>query len=123
MPQILAICFGTAGIRLGASDVFESSAGVVTGAVTTAASDTFDFYGAFGNLTIDEFAAGGGPGQDVLQLTANDFGSFAAVQAAMTQTSTSAGGNDVVIRLDASDSITLAGCGFSPKLDPAIGVD
>ena len=48
--------------------------------------------------------AGSGSTHDTIQFAANDFGSFAAVQSAMSQV-----GSDVLIRLDATDSIVLNG--------------
>ena len=70
--------------------------------INARASDTFDYHGLFGNETIDSFTAGTGSTHDTLQFAANDFGSFTAVQSAMSQV-----GADTVIRLDATDSITL----------------
>jgi hypothetical protein len=95
---------------LGKSVTIDDSLGEVTGAITASAlgADTFDYEGNFGNETIDRFFAGTGSTHDTIQFGASDFGSFAAVQAAMTQVTT-ATGFDTVIRLDATDSITLVG--------------
>jgi hypothetical protein len=84
-------------------DTVDSSRGEITGVIDAWASDTFDYHGLFGEQTIDNFTGGTGSTHDTIQFAANDFGSFTAVQSAMSQI-----GPDVVIRLDASDSITLA---------------
>jgi len=93
---------------LGKSDVVDLSRGVVTGGVTAAASDTFEFSDAFGCETIDKFVAGRSSTHDFLLFAADDFGSFAAVKAAMTQV-----GADVVIKRDSLDEIVLNGVSMS----------
>ena len=89
-------------VKLGAHDTFR--VGDVTGAVTATTNDLFEFSGNFGNATIGGFVAGSGATNDIIQFATNDFSTFAKVKAASTQQ-----GADVVIRLDASDSITLTG--------------
>jgi fibronectin-binding autotransporter adhesin len=91
-------------------DTVEIGPGQITGAIKAGVDSSFEFSGNFGNVTIDSYLGDGqgGLGYDTLQFAANDFGSFSAVQAAMTSTSI-AGTSDTVIRLDANDSITLVG--------------
>ena len=91
-------------VTLSNADLVDSSRGEITGAITGATSDLFEFSGNFGNETIDKFTGGTGSTHDTIQFAANDFGSFAAVQSAMSQV-----GVDTVIRLDATNSITLVG--------------
>ena len=91
-------------VTLGASDTIKDSRGEVTGVINAGASDTFDYHGLFGEETIDSFTAGSGSTHDTIQFAANDFGSLTAVRSAMSQV-----GADTVIRLDATDSITLVG--------------
>jgi len=91
-------------VTLGNADLVDSSRGEITGAITALTSDLFEFSGNFGNETIDKFTGGTGSTHDTIQFAANDFGSFTAVQSAMSQV-----GADTVIRLDATDSITLFG--------------
>ena len=91
-------------VTLKNDDTVGSSRGEITGAITAAASDLFKFGGNFGNETIDTFTGGTGSTHDTIQFAANDFGSFTAVQSAMSQV-----GADTVIRHDATDSITLVG--------------
>ncbi len=62
--------------------------------------DTFRFYAGFGQDIIGDFRANGD--HDVIEFDHNVFADFNAVQAHMTQN-----GNDVVITLDANNSITL----------------
>lgn len=93
-------------VTLGAHDTIY--VGDVTGVVNAKTSDLLEFSGNFGNQTINKFLAGGGSTADVIQFAANDFSSFAQVQGASTQQ-----GSDVVIRLDATDSITLTGVTLS----------
>jgi Ca2+-binding RTX toxin-like protein len=64
-------------------------------------ADHFTFTGQFAHDTITDFTAAGA-GHDVIQLSSTEFATFAAVQADMAQV-----GADVVITLDANDSITL----------------
>ncbi len=93
-------------ITLGAHDTIY--VGNVTGAVNAKTNDLLEFSGNFGNQTINKFLAGSGSTADIIQFATNDFSSFAKVQAASTQQ-----GSDVVIRLDATDSITLTGVTLS----------
>ena len=93
-------------VKLGANVTF--TVGDVTGAVTTSTNDVLAFSGNFGNVTIDKFVAGSGTTHDVISFAANDFSTFTQVHAASTQQ-----GADVVIRLDATDSITLVGVTLS----------
>lgn len=64
-------------------------------------NDTFVFQSGFGHDTITDFAAGAGVG-DVIELHDDIFADFAAVQAASSQV-----GSDVLITVDASNSILL----------------
>jgi hypothetical protein len=90
-------------------NTIDSSHGEITGTINASNSDLFEFSGNFGNETIDSFVAGTGSTHDTIQFAANDFGAFAAVQSAMS----SPNGADTVIRLDATDSITLVGVKIS----------
>jgi serralysin len=85
------------------SDTVDDSRGEITGVINASTKDLFEYSGNFGNETIDNFVASG-PTHDTIQFAANDFGSFAALQGAMSQV-----GADVAIRLDATDSIVLNG--------------
>ncbi len=69
--------------------------------------DSLVFDNLFGEQTIYNFIAAGN--FDTITFTSNDFANYAAVQAAMTQTAPTSGGDDTIIRLDAADSITLFG--------------
>ncbi len=94
-------------MTLGSSDTFDVSPGVVTGVinastVTGSPGDLSEFSGDFGKVTFDDFVGGTGTNHDTIQFAANDFGSFSQVQSASSQV-----GADVVIKLDATDSITL----------------
>ena len=89
-------------VTLGAWDTFEMGSGEVTGTITASSGDLFEFGGNFGHETIDNFAAGIGATHDSIQIAMGDFGSFAALSSSMAQL-----GSDVVIRLGATDSITL----------------
>jgi len=62
-------------------------------------ADQFVFSGAFGTDVVSDFEA-----NDVIQLDAAQFANFAAVQAAATQS-----GLDVIITLNAANTITLSG--------------
>jgi len=64
-------------------------------------SDTFNFSGSFGHDTITDFAATGSS-HDRVHFASDDFADFSAVQAHMAQV-----GSDVVITLDAADTIVL----------------
>jgi trimeric autotransporter adhesin len=88
-------------VVLGTGDTFNSSAGDITGTVTAAASDTFDYSGSFGHNTIAGFVSVGTT-HDIISFASDDFANYAAVQAHMAQV-----GTDVVITLDAGDTIVL----------------
>ena len=60
--------------------------------------DTFMYSGNFGNDTIDSF----NHNKDIIHFAANDFASYTALESHMVQD-----GADVVITLDATDSIVL----------------
>jgi len=90
-------------VVLGASDVFDSSKGEITGTVEARNTDIFDFSGSFGHNTILDFVATG-THHDTMNFLSDDFGSYAAVQSHMAQV-----GSDVVITLDAADTIVLEG--------------
>jgi hypothetical protein len=60
--------------------------------------DTFNYNGNFGNDTIDKFHTN----FDIIHFAANDFASYTALESHMAQA-----GADVVITLDANDSIVL----------------
>jgi Ca2+-binding RTX toxin-like protein len=62
-------------------------------------ADRFVFSGAFGTDVVSDFKA-----NDVIQLDAAQFANFGAVQAASSQL-----GADVVITLNAANTITLTG--------------
>jgi hypothetical protein len=88
-------------VYLGVSNEFLSNGGEVTGALVANPSDLFDFSGTVGHVTIDGFVSTGTT-HDVIHFGNDDFANYAALQADMTQV-----GRDVVITLDASDSIVL----------------
>jgi hypothetical protein len=88
-------------VTLGASDTINDSRGTITNGITAAASDTFVYKGNFGNEEISGFNVGATT-HDTIDFGTGDFASFTALKSAMTQA-----GVNVVIRLDASDSITL----------------
>jgi hypothetical protein len=90
-----------ASLILGTGDTLDTSEGVITGKVTAANSDTFDFTGSFGHNTIASFVASGNS-HDTISFNSDDFANYAAVQAHMAQV-----GTDVVITLDAGDTIVL----------------
>ncbi len=94
-------------MTLSDNDAFDVSPGVVTGVIeastmTDFPGDLFEFSGDFGNVTFDDFVAGTGTNHDTIQFAANDFSAFSQVQSASSQA-----GADVVIKIDATDSITL----------------
>jgi serralysin len=95
-------------VKLGATDTVDVSPGDVTGLFSASSNDRFEFSGDFGTATIADFIAGSGTTHDTIQFAANDFGSFSAVHAAMSQV-----GADVVIEHGATDSITLTGVALS----------
>ncbi len=88
-------------VILGTGDTFDGIGGLVTGMVTAANSDTFDFSGSFGHNTISAFAWSGTT-HDTISFNSDDFANYAAVQSHMAQV-----GNDVVITLDPEDTIVL----------------
>jgi trimeric autotransporter adhesin len=79
-------------------------AGAITGVINAGNSDLFEYSGNSATRRSTSSSPEPGSTHDTIQFAANDFGSFAAVQSAMSQV-----GSDVLIRLDATDSITLAG--------------
>jgi hypothetical protein len=87
---------------LGPQDAFDFVPGQSVGTITASSTDLFEFSGKYGNDTIGSFRPGSGPAHDTIQFASNDFTSFAQVQSAMSQV-----GANVVIRLDATDAITL----------------
>ncbi len=100
-------------VRLGNKDTFDLGPGGVTGAITASSNDLFEFGGYFGNETVDDFVAGTGPSRDTIEFALGAFGSYAQAERAMAQV-----GSDVVIRLGATDSITLSNVALS-NLVPA----
>lgn len=88
-------------VVLGTGDTLDTSHGEITGTVKAAASDMFDFSGSFGHNTILGFAWSGAT-HDTIHFQSDDFANYAAVQAHMAQV-----GSDVVITLDAGDTIVL----------------
>jgi hypothetical protein len=88
------------GVTLGLSDTMNDSRGEITDGITAAASDTFIYKGNFGNEEISGFVTG--TNHDTINFGTSDFASFTALSKHMTQA-----GANVVIRLDAADSITL----------------
>jgi hypothetical protein len=69
--------------------------------VTAADKDTFDFSGSFGHNTIVGFV-GTTTQHDIIDFASDDFANYAAVQSHMAQV-----GANVVITLDAADTIIL----------------
>jgi Ca2+-binding RTX toxin-like protein len=70
---------------------------------SSAGSDTFVFQANSGNDIIQSFIAGSGSTADTVRIQDYGFYTFSQVQAAMTQS-----GSDVVLKLDANDSVTFA---------------
>ena len=89
-------------VTLGSADSFDASQGGVAGTIGASSGDLFEFGGHFGAETIDNFTAGAGATHDTLEFATSDFASYAALTSAMSQA-----GSDVMIRLDATDSIAL----------------
>jgi hypothetical protein len=88
-------------VILGAGDTIDTSRGEITGKVTAADKDTFDFSGSFGHNTIVGFV-GTTTQHDIIDFASDDFANYAAVQSHMAQV-----GANVVITLDAADTIIL----------------
>ncbi|MGD0143474.1 MAG: hypothetical protein ABSC92_09965 [Rhizomicrobium sp.] len=88
-------------VFLGVGDTLTTSDGTITDTIDAVDKDTFNFSGSFGRNTISGFV-GTGSGHDILHFASDDFASYAAVQAHMAQV-----GHDVVITLDAGDTIIL----------------
>jgi hypothetical protein len=95
-------------VTMGAADTFDFAPGGVVGAITASNADLFEFSGKFGAVVIDNFQAGTGATHDTLAFATSDLGGYAAVQSAMSQV-----GANVVIRLDATDTITLVDVSLS----------
>jgi hypothetical protein len=89
-------------VTLGNQDTLNTSGGEITGAVTAAQKDTFDFSGSFGHNTILNFL-GTSAEHDTIHFASDDFANYSAVQSHMAQV-----GNNVVITLDAGDTIVLS---------------
>ncbi|HTQ12374.1 MAG TPA: hypothetical protein VMH86_00760 [Rhizomicrobium sp.] len=70
-----------------------------------AGGDKFIFAAGFGQDVVTDFTTGGGSGHDLIDFKPGTFADFASVQAAMSID----GNGDVVITLDAADTITLTG--------------
>jgi hypothetical protein len=88
-------------VTLAGADTLDMRHGEIAGTVTAGTSDKFDFSGSFGHNTILDFAATG-TSHDILHFASDDFANYAAVQAHMAQV-----GSNVVITLDAGDTIVL----------------
>ena len=89
-------------MTLGSADTFDASPGTTTGAITASSSDLLEFNGNFGEETIDNFTAGASSTHDTLEFSTSDFASYTALTGAIFQV-----GSNVMITLDAADSITL----------------
>lgn len=89
-------------VTLGQADSLDLSQGGVTGTIGASSGDLLEFRGNFGAATIDDFTAGARRTHDTLEFATSDFANYAALTSAMSQA-----GSDVMIRLDAMDSITL----------------
>jgi beta-glucanase (GH16 family) len=70
---------------------------------SSAGSDTFVFQANSGNDIVQSFIAGSGANADTVRIQDYGFYTFSQVQAAMTQS-----GSNVVLKLDAHDSVTFA---------------
>jgi hypothetical protein len=88
-------------VFLGAGDTLTTGDGVITGAIHAADKDIFDFSGSFGHNTITGFV-GTTTQHDIIDFASDDFANYAAVQSHMAQV-----GANVVITLDAADTIIL----------------
>ncbi len=82
-------------------DTIDTSEGKITGTIEAAKVDTFDFSGSFGHNTITGFVSTT-KAHDTIHFLSDDFANYAAVQSHMAQV-----GTDVVITLDAADTIVL----------------
>ena len=91
-------------MTLGSADTYDASSGEVTGAITASSGDLLEFSGNFGAATIDDFAAGPGATHDTIELGVGGLDSYAALTSASAMSQV---GSNVMIRLDATDSITL----------------
>ena len=91
-------------VTLGSADTYDASSGEVTGAITASSGDLLEFGGNFGAATIDDFAAGTGATHDTIELGVGGLDSYAALTSASAMSQV---GSAVMIRLDATDSITL----------------
>ena len=80
---------------LARADTINDEGGTISGAIYASANDLLSFSGRDGAVTIDDFVASG---------AANDYPPTLSAGGAMTQV-----GSDVVIKPDATDSITLVG--------------
>jgi Bacterial Ig domain len=90
------------GAKAGSTLMSTAGNDIMTGG-SNSASDTFVFKGSsFGNDVITDFATQGGH-HDVIQFSSSVFNSFASVLAHAAQV-----GSDVVISVDANDSVTLS---------------
>ena len=88
-------------VFLGAGDTLNTSDGTITDTIEAANKDTFDFGGSFGHNTIAGFV-GTTAQHDAIHFASDDFANYAAVQSHMAQV-----GGNVVITLDATDTIIL----------------
>ena len=88
------------GVTLGSADTYDASSGEITGAITASSSDLLGFSAA----TIDNFTAGAGATHDTIELGVGGLDSYAALTSASAMSQV---GSAVMIRLDATDSITL----------------
>jgi serralysin len=88
-------------VYLGAGDTLNANNGSIVGSIEAANKDTFDFGGSFGHNTIADFL-GSSSLHDTIHFASDDFASYAAVQSHMAQV-----GANVVITLDAADTIIL----------------
>ena len=91
-------------VTLGQADSFDASQGGVAGTTGARSGDLFEFGSHFGAEKIDNFTAGHGTAHDTLEFATSDFANCAA----LTSGAMSQAGSGVLIRLDATDSITLS---------------
>jgi hypothetical protein len=88
-------------VFLGTGDTLIASDGMITDTIEAADKDIFDFSGSFGHNTIAGFV-GTTAQHDTIHFASDDFANYAAVQSHMAQV-----GANVVISLDAADTIIL----------------